>query len=64
MTGSDARSITHDASGNITDINGRVFIYGDHGRLIEVRDGAVTVATYAYNGIGQRTSKTTSDTMK
>ena len=57
MTGSDARTIVHDASGNITTINARTFAYGDHGRLVEVLDNGAAVATYTYNGTGERTEK-------
>ena len=59
MTGSDVRSITHDASGNIITMNNRTFVYGDHNRLAEVRDGSGTVASYTYNGTGQRVKKAT-----
>ncbi len=58
-SGSDTRIVTHDAMGNITAVNNRTYSFSDHKRLTEVRDNNVIVATYTYNGIGQRTKKIT-----
>jgi len=58
-SGSETRIITNDAMGNITAVNNRTYIYSDHKRLTEVRDNNVIVATYVYNGNGQRTKKST-----
>jgi RHS repeat-associated protein len=57
----DSDQITHDDAGNITsDRNGsRTFSYNQAGRLSEVYENGTLVASYSYNALGQRTSKTT-----
>jgi RHS repeat-associated protein len=59
QTGFDGEAIGYDESGNrISDIDGaRTYVYNAAGRLVEVKTGASTLATYAYNALGQRVQK-------
>ncbi len=59
QVGSDPR--TYDNIGNTkTDRNGtRVFTYNKAGRLSQVHENSVLLATYTYNALGQRAIKTT-----
>ncbi len=59
QVGSDPR--TYDNTGNTkTDRNGtRVFTYNKAGRLSQVHENSVLLATYTYNAQGQRAIKTT-----
>ncbi|MCG8433990.1 MAG: DUF6531 domain-containing protein, partial [Gammaproteobacteria bacterium] len=52
-----AATYQYDAAGNITDNGQYTYIYDDRNRLVEVKDGANTVATYTYNAMGQRVKK-------
>jgi len=54
-------TMTHDAAGNRTsDNNGaRTFTYNNAGRLWQVYENSILVATYTYNALGQRTRKVT-----
>lgn len=49
---------TYDAMGNITSNGQLSFSYNDAGRLSEVYQGSTLLATYTYNAMDQRTSKT------
>ncbi|MEX2500547.1 MAG: RHS repeat-associated core domain-containing protein [Wenzhouxiangellaceae bacterium] len=49
----------YDAAGNTTQIDNQTLIYNAVGRLAKVREGALTIATYAYNGRGERVRKAT-----
>ncbi len=48
----------YDANGNTTTYGDRTLIYNENNRLVEVKEGENTIATYAYNGLGQRLKKT------
>ncbi|MEX2500550.1 MAG: RHS repeat-associated core domain-containing protein [Wenzhouxiangellaceae bacterium] len=50
---------SYDAAGNTTQIGNQTLIYNATGRLTEVREGALTISTYAYNGRGERVWKFT-----
>ena len=52
--GPTAKTMTYDASGNITDDDVNTYVYDDWGRLESVNSSAVT---YDYNGQGQRVTK-------
>ena len=47
-----------DKNGNMLDLGERGYSYTKHNRLFEVFDNGVLKATYQYNGLGQRISKT------
>ena len=59
MRGVDNASL--DNNGNMLDLGDRGYSYTKHNRLFEVFDGGVLKATYQYNGLGQRISKTLPD---
>jgi RHS repeat-associated protein len=61
LIGNSDTAITRDAAGNRTsDQNGnRTFHYDSAGHLVEIKEGGVTIATYAYDHHNQRVSKTT-----
>jgi RHS repeat-associated protein len=50
---------TYDPAGNSISIGGtaREFVYDDTGRMSQAKSGGAIVATYAYNGRGERVSK-------
>ena len=50
-----------DSNGNMLSLGGRGYSYTKHNRLFEVFDNGVLKATYQYNGLGQRISKTLPD---
>ena len=52
-----ARDYRYDANGNTTDSSDFGFVYGDHDRLTAVTQAAVSLATYTYNGRGERVRK-------
>lgn len=58
----DSVSVSHDLAGNRTAEPGGVitYSYDDSGRLDEVSNGGVTVATYVHNALGQRVTKSIS----
>ncbi|KKK63885.1 hypothetical protein LCGC14_2989780, partial [marine sediment metagenome] len=45
-------------TGNMVSDGNFTYVYDDKDRLVEVKQGATTVATYSYNNLGQRISKT------
>ncbi len=51
-------TFSYDANGNTTTYGDRTLIYNENNRLVEVKEGENTIATYAYNGLGQRLKKT------
>jgi RHS repeat-associated protein len=44
----------YDAAGNTTYADGRTFVYSGRNRMVEVKQGVLTLARYAYNGVGER----------
>jgi RHS repeat-associated protein len=56
--GATSKSYTHDANGNMTSDGTRTYEWDAENRLVAVKQGGTTVATYAYNNDGIRTSKT------
>jgi RHS repeat-associated protein len=55
--GQSPRTFAYDPNGNITGDGTLNFIYDQNNQLIEVEQGANSLAEYAYNGLGQRVSK-------
>jgi YD repeat-containing protein len=55
--GSNPRTFTYDSNGNITGDGTLTFICDQNNQLIEVKQGQTTIATYTYNGLGQRVKK-------
>jgi RHS repeat-associated protein len=51
------RNYRYDANGNTTDNTDFGFIYGDHDRLTAVTQAGTPLATYTYNGRGERVRK-------
>jgi YD repeat-containing protein len=49
----------YDENGNTIDNTDFAFEYGEDNRLTEVIDNTVTMATYLYNGRGERVMKVT-----
>ncbi len=42
----------YDAAGNTIQADGKTFVYSGRNRMIEVKQGVLTLARYAYNGQG------------
>jgi len=57
VTAGDTKNYQYDAVGNIVDNNSYRFDYADNNRLAAVKVGNKKIATYKYNGQGQRTEK-------
>jgi RHS repeat-associated protein len=55
--GQNPRTFSYDANGNITSDGTLTFIYDQSNQLTEVEQGANNVATYTYNGLGERAIK-------
>jgi RHS repeat-associated protein len=55
--GTNPRTFAYDSNGNITGDGTLSFIYDQNNQLIEVEQGANSLAEYAYNGLGQRVIK-------
>jgi RHS repeat-associated protein len=58
QVGADVRA--YDSNGNTTSMAGPVakhFVYGDHNRMTEYREGATVKMRYAYNGRGEQVRK-------
>ncbi|MGH8573585.1 MAG: hypothetical protein ACREX8_13575, partial [Gammaproteobacteria bacterium] len=51
------RDYRYDPNGNTTDNSDYGFVYGDHDRLTAVTQAGVPLATYTYNGRGERVRK-------
>ncbi|MGH8585164.1 MAG: RHS repeat-associated core domain-containing protein [Gammaproteobacteria bacterium] len=51
------RDYRYDPNGNTTDNSDYGFVYGDHDRLTAVTQAGVPLATYTYNGRGERVTK-------
>ena len=47
----------YDANGNTTDNSDFGFVYGDHNRLTAVTQAGPPLASYTYNGRGERVTK-------
>jgi YD repeat-containing protein len=58
--GLNPRTFTYDDNGNITGDGTLTFIYDESNQLNEVKEGETSIATYAYNGLGQRAIKAAS----
>jgi len=56
------RNYSYDGNGNTTDNGNRQFTYGDHNRLKEAQVSGSPVATYTYNGRGERVKKVGTET--
>jgi len=44
----------YDPAGNTMQADGKTFVYSGRNRLVEVKQGVLTLARYAYNGAGER----------
>jgi RHS repeat-associated protein len=52
---SGAGAVTYDANGNLTaDGSGNTYVYDAWNRLVAINNGGTTVASYKYDGLGQR----------
>ena len=62
--GAPVDSWTYDANGNTTyaEYWDHDYTYGDHNRLVEIQDDGVIVASYQYNGKGERVVRTAYET--
>ncbi len=57
------RNYSYDANGNTTDNTDRQFTYGNNNRLKEAQIAGSPLASYTYNGRGERVKKTGTETM-
>ncbi len=60
ISGTDAISFGYDANGNTTSKGNFTYTYGDNNRLVEVKLSSTVIATYSYNGRGERVKKVAS----
>ena len=59
--GENPKTFTYDDNGNIISDGTLTFIYDARNQIKEVKKGEVSVATYTYNGLGQRVKKVVGD---
>ncbi len=59
--GANTRTYSYDANGNTTSNTTNTFSYGDNNRLKTSGIGGSTLATYTYNGRGERVKKDSND---
>ncbi len=57
LTGATARTYVYDAAGNPTMIGSLGYVYNNANRLVNVKNGTATVASYKVNALGQRVQK-------
>ncbi|ODN41414.1 RHS repeat-associated core domain-containing protein [Piscirickettsia litoralis] len=57
LVNSASKTVTHDAVGNITALGDEAFTYDDQKHLLSVSKAGKPLASYSYNGLGQRISK-------
>ena len=62
ITGANPIVFTHDVNGNIAGMGGRILVYNQNNRLKRVEEGSTVLGEYAYNGLGQRITKTVGGT--
>ena len=62
ITGNNPLEFTHDANGNITAMGGKTLFYNQNNRLQRVEESNIVLVEYAYNGLGQRITKTAGGT--
>src|SRR5262249_9740224 len=56
---SGAGTVSYDANGNLTaDGSGQSYVYDAWNRLVAVMQSSTTVASYSYDGLGQRVTAT------
>ncbi len=56
---SGSGTITYDANGNITaDGSGNTYVYDAWNRLVAVKNGSTTLASYSYDGLNRRITET------
>ena len=60
MTQAGTDALQLDANGNTLSVGSRSYTYTAHNRLLEAFDNTVLLATYTYNGLGERVGKYTS----
>jgi len=58
ITGTNPRAFTYDSNGNITAMEGKTLFYNQNNRLQRVEESGSILGEYAYNGMGQRITKT------
>ena len=63
VTGATNRSYTYDGAGNPTAIGGLSYTYNNANRLVAIKNGSTTVASYLVNALGQRAQKTVGATV-
>jgi RHS repeat-associated protein len=62
LTAVNGQAYTYDANGNLTNNGNKTFVYDDDNRLIEVKNASgTTIASFTYDQLGRRISKTTSN---
>ncbi|KQY52615.1 RHS repeat-associated core domain-containing protein [Lysobacter sp. Root494] len=49
-----AEARQYDLAGNTTFAAGKTFVYSGRNRMVEVKQGVLTLARYGYNGLGER----------
>jgi RHS repeat-associated protein len=61
LTAVNGQAYTYDANGNLTNNGNKTFVYDDDNRLSEVKNASgTTIASFTYDQLGRRISKTTS----
>ncbi|MGO4703878.1 RHS repeat-associated core domain-containing protein [Dyella sp. 2RAB6] len=54
----NGQSLTYDANGNLTSDGTSTYVWNARNQLVQVKQGAATVASYSYDSMGRRVAKT------
>ncbi|MEB1528712.1 RHS repeat-associated core domain-containing protein [Xanthomonas campestris pv. campestris] len=58
QTQADSQALSYDANGNLVSDGVRTYIWNARDQLVEIKEGAISVASFAYDALGRRTAKT------
>lgn len=60
QTQHNGQALSFDANGNLTGDSTRTYVWNVRGQLAQVKEGGTTIASFSYDALGRRTSKTES----
>jgi RHS repeat-associated protein len=58
QTQHNGQALSYDANGNMTSDGSRIYVWNERNQLAEIKVGTSTIATFTYDALGRRYSKT------